>query len=153
MRLHSGSIKVCLVLILVAVVVGSAGAIHERTQCWGPCAKRPVFGTFTIYCGWRSGTLSYVSVCEYLTHTRARLEPLSRVLLKRVALVASKSELDRLGSTRTAVEIDVLVFGRFFPWRATVLATEFSNPNVQNLKPRAFTGTPPPDVVPLWCTD
>ena len=67
------------------------------------------------------------------------------MLINRVVLTAAKKELSRLGSTDTAAEMDVQVFGSMLPCGATVFSTEFANPRVVDQKPRMGTGTPPVD--------
>jgi hypothetical protein len=134
------------ILLLLVIVVG-AGAIYEASRCSGPLAGRPLFGTFTIHCEWRDRTVRSLNLYDYLTDTRPRFDPITRALINHMALKAARAELNRLGPTQSAAEIDVLVFGRILPFGMAVCATQFSNPRVVSLKPRPFTGNPPVDAV------
>ena len=128
---------------IVAVVLG-AGAIYEAGQCFGCWGSRPVFGMFTIHCEWRNRSVHSMSVYDYLTDTRPRFDPITRVLINHMALTVARKELNnRLGPVESRAEIDVQVLGRVLPCGMEVLAIEFTNPSVTSLKPRWPIAPPP----------
>ena len=142
-RRLSGSSAFRLWTLLVVVIVVGAGAIYEAGRCSGPLAGRPVFGDFTIRCEWHDRTVRSLNIHDLLTDRRPRLDPISRALIKRLALTAARQELNHLGTVETRAEIDIRVFGHVLPFGVAVLATEFTNPSAPNFKPRLLEQRPP----------